>query len=159
MTLQFDQNVTTSVAVDGTAAVFALLQFTPALTLYDVGVTCVGQWTTQSTLTLWFTFPSLTAAADNSTLQIKGTTPLRSDWTAWNVGALSVLVRQSAGLKSAGGESAASNSSRTVSGSWGDAVTVTVTSHSSIAAQVSIAASTTQVECRSSEMWVSQTGC
>ena len=130
--LRFDQAVT-QLSLPSTAAVLALLAFSPRLPVPEGGggVACAGSWVDASTLTVTF----------NWTIPASS----RPGWVVWNVGALTVSIMPSGNLTSANGESAASNSSAIVGqGSWGDAPVATVVAKSSTALVMELAAPLTK---------------
>ena len=133
LTLVFDENVT-RVAVGDTGAVLALLAFQPAL---PSTVSLAGEWTDNLTLRVVFSFPGGGGGVG---------APAGFDWYAYNVGSLTVTVQEAAGLKSAGGESTASNSSIVMdAGSWGDVPTAAVQQRSATSVRFIVAPPDTAV--------------
>jgi hypothetical protein len=124
--LVFDQAVA-GVDVSTMAALVRVLAFTPPLLDGTGSPQCTGWWTNGTTvLNIVFTAfgqPTATRA-----------------WEPFSVGALVVTVLPAAGITSANGESAPSNSTIVVSqGTWGDAPRVTAVSTSATSMEITLA--------------------
>ncbi len=128
LVVTFDQPVRQEADVQSPAVLASLLAFQPPFPSF---VIASGVWTHPRSLTV-----SIAVVGD--------TLP---NWTIWNVGSLTVAVHPAANLTSANGESGASTSTALVgSGSWGDAVGLTLAPKSATAVVVTVALPATSVD-------------